>query len=327
MYCVEIYKSMRQYLHSSAPPKIDNVQDYNVVHAAATSAPVMFVNKLPCFITIVQEGRWSGKSKQVGVVSPLKTFELASNSVLDGDLFHFLYEVKGALFFACRSCNITKSHGPVMIGNISVYPGVYRRDISAGGDLSSINIRNLLPWPIIVSSANNKPVAFVEKNTTLGDPNAHGNITISPSVYYDNNNMGINIGTMFKVYIDNNNNVMGLPSPVPSVVPLYSFIIRDANDNEILIGNTGPIIDKSIGTGTNAKITFQQQTGRAIYRIGDDMPLDSIPPEGVGVRAKNAKGTDYVRANLIYNTKTRSTNTIARHPKLSGNNVVNGLYL
>lgn len=306
------------------------------IDAYIQGSPVILVNKLPVDIVVIHEN--ARESKIIGTLLAHQTLSIAdniNNLIRDGDILHFKYmNLRSTkMEFVCPSHSVTKRHSNINVGTPMSYPGIYKRDISPGGDLSSINIHNLLPWPIIISKKQ-KPLMIIEANSDLGNPNNHGNLTISPSIYYDNYNMGINIGTKFDVSIDNRSGLLSFDKS-KSTIDLYSFEITDVNDNEIFIGGVSPIIGASVNTGTNNYIHQRQHIGRAIYRFGDDIDLEDIPPEGVSIKskAKNARGTDIKRTGLggsgssdksVY---ARSTNPMSRHQQLSGRNTVNGLYL
>lgn len=319
---VKYYKRLTQQPSDIIARNIDAYNEGN---------PVVLVNKLPIDIVVIHEN--AQESKIIGTLLAHQTLNIADSTIIDGDILHFKYmNLKTiSLAFVCPSHSVTKRHSTINVGTSMSYPGIYKRDISLGGDLSSINIHNLLPWPIIISKKE-KPLMIIEANSDLGDPNNHGNLTISPYIYYDNYGMGINIGTKFDVSIDNRYGMLGNKP----TIELYSFEISDINDNEIFIGGVSPIICASVNTGTQKSINYihqKQQIGRAIYRFGDDIDLEDIPPEGVGIRAKNARGTDIKRTSLggsgssdksVY---SRSTNPMSRYKQLSGRNTVNGLYL
>ena len=47
------------------------------------------------------------------------------------------------------------------------------------------------------------PIVYVERNCRFRKLKHHGDLTVSPSVYFDNLNQGLKLGTKFDVFIDN----------------------------------------------------------------------------------------------------------------------------
>jgi hypothetical protein len=104
---------------------------------------------------------------------------------------------------------------------------------------------------------------------------------------------------------------------------LFSFTINDIDEDRIIIGVVSSVIDRSIMTGVNSK-----NSGRAIYRLGNDDPYGKTPiftPGRNSVYAFNekyGKGTDKHRNT--FGSNERSTVETARYKQLSGANVLRG---
>lgn len=293
--------------------------------------PVVFINNLPLDVLIIQESSSVDHSLKVisnnlpppidfvinnisNIVGIVKGSQgkltLNSKNVKDGDIFYFKNTAN--TMFVCPSYRIVKRHGNVLIGSVSTFTGTFKRDISAGGDLSSVNFRNLLPWPLLIKTKG-KVVAYVDQNVDLGSPNHHGDLTVSPSVYYDNLNQGVNIGTHFDVYI-----VFNKGNKLMKEVFFLSFIIHDNDVHDIFIGNVTSQIDKKNLTDVNSDISDYNgnYSGRAIYRLGGDFQR---------IIEKNStsncsQGIDKNR-NTLYHRNIRSTVPLARYMKVSGENV------
>jgi hypothetical protein len=268
---------MYTHLDNQSSDKLCNIIDQN-----RFGQPIIFINKLPINITVIQEKVYSHAIINAGILPSLGNLSLAYDR------------------HVCISYNMTKRQTPVVVGNVTAYPNIYRRDIIAGGDLSSINVHNLLCFPIVVGK-NGKPIMEIQENVFLGDPLEHGNVTIAPTVSYDNFNLGINIGDQFDIYIDNR--LKCLPSIQSQFIKLYSFIINDINENDIFVGYAGSLVSANTKTGASVGFNLKQGTGNAIYRIGpNNIRRDQIPNEGIGIKPKNFK-------------------TLARNLQLSGGNV------
>lgn len=283
-------------------------------------SPLRLNNKLPVEVYVMQES-YKGQFN-VGSIKPGESLFLRDDSVSDGDILHFLYtpqyKSKGSYNHISPSHSVTKRHGTILIGTISSYTQTYRRDISPGGDVSSINVHNMLPWNLVIAIGA-KPVMYIQKNYELDNPRYNGDITVSPSVYYDNLNQGIKLGTKFDVYA----NLDGVEPTVDLSKNkyLYSFVLNDTDQDRIIIGVISSVIDQSRMTGVNSK-----NSGRAIYRLGSEESTEPkfVPGEHTfyAFNAKNGAGTDKKRATI--NSNVRSTNPSARHKMLSGNNVITG---
>jgi hypothetical protein len=307
---------------------------------ADTKQYIKLINKLPVDIAVVQET--IGKNINIesapiyrGVLKSKSVLEINYNELTDGDLLHFIDPNSKDIKFICRSYDVTKRHGDILVGNVASYTETYKRDISAGGDISSINIHNLLGWPVVITTgrtggsiAGNNDIyniINVQANINLQNPRYHGDLTMSPSSYFDNLNQGINIGTTFEVYASINN----------MSHHLYSFTINDNNEDRIFIGITSAIIDQSELTGISGSYMLapQNTTGRAIYRLGSserDLSKPNFLPgqlPNYAFDAKNSNNTDKLRNTINNNSKNRSTVPLARYKDLSGRNVISGFYL
>ena len=333
------YDDITSYPSDKLSRDIDNFN--SKIHDSLT-----FINKLPVHIKVIQEPIGENINVQDriidrGILYAKNTLKVPYNEIIDGDLFHFIDPHSGK--FICRSYSVTKRHGTVLVGNVAAYSETYKRDISAGGDLSSVNIHNLLPWPIIITVGptggsvgtpdivsplrESSSILKIQANVDLNNPKYHGDITVSPSVYFDNLNQGINIGTQFEVYISiPSSNGEGLTQH------LYTFTINDNNEDRIFIGIVSPIIDQSELTGISGDYMLapRNTTGRAIYRLGkkerDMSKPDFFPGElNYAFNAKNASRTDNLRTT--FDSNIRSTVPLARYKKLSGVDVISGIYL
>lgn len=284
--------------------------------------PVVLVNNLPIDIFVTQDLVNLNKTLYVGKIPAHGTLKLPYNSVTDGDVFRFEYS--GSIinnmelpkrYFVCPSHSITKRHGSIIIGTVSSYAATFRRDIMASNDIASINMHNMLPWPVLIT-IDEKPIIYLQGNIDLENKYYHGDLTTSPSVYYDNFNMGIKLDTIFKakVNIENKN--------PPVWIDLYSFIIGDKDLSEIFIGMTSTLIDKKIFTSTTPGKYPQNTTGSSIYRLGT-IELDKTGARGkqMSLIPKNFPPEDKNRTNFIYPSQ-RSTVPYARYKQLSNGNVI-----
>jgi hypothetical protein len=281
-------------------------------------SPLRLNNKLPVEVHVFQES-YRGKFN-VGSIKPAESLFLRDDSISDGDVLHFLYKPQSSSSYShiCPSHSVTKRHGTILIGTVSSYTKTYRRDISPGGDVNSINVHNMLPWDLVVAIAG-KPVMYVQKNRELNNPRYNGDITVSPSVYFDDIRRGVNIGTKFDIFANLEGNEPSVDLTKNKF--LYSFVLNDIDQDRIIVGVVSPVIDQSRMTGINSK-----NSGKALYRLGN---IDKVEPVFVpgertfyAFNAKNGPGTDKKRATLGSNV--RSTNPLARHKMLSGNNVITG---
>lgn len=291
--------------------------------------PTVLVNKLPVDITVILEKRWSDLILNAGILRAKGNLSIPYNRIEDGDLLHFLDENKK---FITKSHRVTKRTGKILVGNVSVNTKTYKRDIHPGADLSSVNMHNMLPWPLAIymstgtkNHGSKTPAVLLDPNTLLGDPNHHGDKTMTPSVYFDNLGFGINIGTIFNVVA-----VMRNKKPdelsVKKMVYLFSFKITSTDNADIFIGDVNPIIGESNFTDVSPPLHEKNTTGRAIYRLGESQ--DSMGnvgniyfPDGKRtITSKNYAGFDKNR-NTINTRNDYSTVPSAKYKMLSGNNV------
>jgi len=251
--------------------------------------PVTLKNSLPFHIVVFQERddlSYSG-SRRLSQLRPNESIEVTPGVIKTGDLLHFMYfgpSVKSQGHFVTPSILVRKHLGIINIGSVVSAQGGYNRDIHPNGDISSVRIHNMLPWPLYISH-NNKRVGFVGGNRTLGTKE-HGNMLASPAIYFDNGNMGLKLGDKFQIFVDNS-----LAPEIPRY--LYSFSVVDRNVSEIFIGQGSTETDSS------------HKPENYAYNLG----LSHFP------RTHNALGTDLHRqkGNRI---------PIAKYRALSGNNVV-----
>ena len=281
-------------------------------------SPLRLNNKLPVEVQVFQES-YKGKFN-VGSIRPTESLFLRDDSISDGDVLHFLYKPQNSSLYShiCPSHSVTKRHGTILIGTVSSYTKTYRRDMSPGGDVNSINVHNMLPWELVVAIAG-KPVMYIQKNRELNNPRYNGDITVSPSVYFDDIRRGVNIGTKFDIYANLDGNEPSVDLTKNKF--LYSFVLNDIDQDRIIVGVVSPVIDQSRMTGINSK-----NSGKALYRLGNTDKVEPIFVPGertfYAFNAKNGPGTDKKRATLGSNVI--STNPLARHKMLSGNNVITG---
>lgn len=288
-------------------------------------SPIKVLSKLPVKIYVtVQRGL---KVVMETTIESRNYVFLPYDKIENGDLINFYYDPTGKndgnfdnLRHVAPTHSITTRHGTILVGNVSSVNKTYKRDISPGRDLSSINVHNMLPWDLTILKGV-KPVMYVQKNQNLDNVKYNGNITISPSVYYDDLNQGVDIGTSFNVYA---NTKFGKPTmDINKLTYLFSFTINDIDEDRIIIGVVSSVIDRSIMTGVNSK-----NSGRAIYRLGNDDPYGKTPiftPGRNSVYAFNekyGKGTDKHRNT--FGSNERSTVETARYKQLSGANVLRG---
>lgn len=291
--------------------------------------PVKLLNKLPINVyAVVQRGL---KFVSQTHVSPRGEAMLPYEDIEDGDLISFYYNPSGGddsnaiekdkLMHVCPSHSITKRHGTILIGNVSSYVQTYKRDISPGGDLSSINVHNMLPWDMTITKGNRIAI-FLQGNRNLDDFQYNGNIAVSPSVYYDNLNQGVDVGTVFSVYA--NTSFSAPTTDLNKLTYLFSFTINDTDEDRVIIGVVSSVIDKSTMTGLNSK-----NSGRAIYRLGNNEPgQNSVAQFTPGRNTEYAfhdkygKGTDKHRNT--FGSEKRSTVETARYKQLSGANLLRG---
>lgn len=293
--------------------------------------PIKLINKLPVKVyAVVQRGL---KFVMQTEIEPRGETLIPYENIEDADLISFYYNPLGkndvsiiekdGLRHVCPTHSITKRHGTILVGNVSSYVQTYKRDISPGGDLSSINVHNMLPWDLTITKGEGGRVAmFVQKNTNLDDFRYNGNIAISPSVYYDNLNQGVDVGTKFNVYA--NTSFSNPTTDINKLDYLFSFTINDIDEDRVIIGVVSSVIDKSVMTGINSK-----NSGRAIYRLGSNEPGQNdvakfIPGRNTqyAFHDKYGRGTDKHRNS--FGSDKRSTVETARYKQLSGANVLYG---
>jgi hypothetical protein len=163
---------------------------------------------------------------------------------------------------------------------------------------------------------------YIQSNRNLDSFTYNGNISVSPSVYYDDLNQGVDVGTKFSVYA---NTAFSKPTnDINKLTYLYSFTINDIDEDRIIIGVISSVIDKSNMTGLDSK-----NSGRAIYRLGKDEPAYNDTPTFTSGRGtqyafndKYGKGTDKHRNT--FGSDKRSTVETARYKQLSGANILKG---
>jgi hypothetical protein len=288
--------------------------------------PVVLINKLPIEIFVTQDLINFNKTLFVGKIAAHGTLKLPYNSVTDGDTFRFEY--CGSFYnnielpkrcFVCPSHSVTKRHGSIIIGTVSSYAATFRRDIMASNDIASINMHNMLPWPVMIT-IDEKPIIYLQGNIDLENKYYHGDLTTSPSVYYDNFNMGIKLDTIFKAKVNIKNK--NPKESKDSWLDLYSFCIGDKDLSEIFIGMTSTLIDKKLLTSTTPGKYPQNTTGTSIYRLGM-VELDKTGSRGktLSLIPKNFPPEDKNRTNFIYPSQ-RSTVPYARYKQLSNGNII-----
>ena len=307
----------------------------------------------------------------IGIIKPHSSITIPYNASQDNDILHFKYDVNFVdrsvhnptktfsqtidpalerasnskiilsnsgeipqnLSFVCPSIDVVKRFGNIIIGGIVSFTKTFKRDIHPGGDISSINIHNMLPWPLNIYM-DGKKVMVIDRNHDLGTIH-HGDLTQSPVVYFDNWNRGLNIGTRFDIYIIRND-------LKESINPLYlsTFVISDTNQDHIFIGQPSNQIDDSSITGANTRNAIINGTGQAIYRIGDINPLNKsmiynkvegintnnrkymiTEATSIGVMPKNYNPSNKYRTPMD-NRSSHGTVPTARYGMLSGNNMI-----
>ena len=267
---------------------------------ATVGRTVKIKNMLPIDVIIIQERPHPHFIRELTTIPAKKILEIEYDNIRDKDILHFQYIVdsQGKKEFACPSIEYRSHHGSIAIGSIASSNGGYKRDIHPNGDVSSIRIWNTLPFPIIVYH-NDRKVGFIHSNDTLGREDYHGNILASPNIYFDNGNMGLHLGDVFQLKIDNSSNPR-----IPE--DLYGFSLNDRNISEIMIGQGSVEIDDKVKPETH------------IYRLGvDGKSITSRLRGDYFPRTHNAKGTDFHRSSM----KT-SRVPVARYKSLSGSNVL-----
>lgn len=316
---------MRPYHITSYNRLNDQTQDIEAkrIDKMIENIPFTIVNKLPVDIIVTQESGYT-----LPLIKPVQNLLPSLNSITlstarDGDVLHFQYFNfnEKSLKFVCPSHIISKRTGRLYVGNVSSYTKTYKRDTHPGGDISSINVHNLLPWDIyLYKNDDHHPSILVQSNSdNLEIERYRGDLTMSPMVYYDNRNMGLHIGTKFRVYASIN---------PKAPTKLYDFYISDIDEDHILIGDVSPQIDEHTSTGANPQIYTVMHTGAAIYRMSNPIPI-SFPggiTGGAQIRGKNIPGYDMHRVT-IHNLDKTSTIPTARFKKLSGENVICSQYL
>ena len=250
--------------------------------------PVVLTNALPVHVIVTQERLHPRSTNTLGQLKPHGTMEIDQGVLQGGDLLHFQHgNDHGENHFVTPSMEYRPHHGSITVGSIAASNGGWNRDIHPNGDISSIRMRNMLPWPIFVYH-NNRKVGWIQPNKNLGS-DEHGNVLAAPFIYFDDGNMGLKLGDTFQLRIDNSK-VRGVPEK------LYSFALTDRNISEIMIGQGNVEIGQSVKPSSFG------------YRLGSN---DMFP------RTHNAVGTDDHRSSFH-----RSRVPVARHKVLSGANVV-----
>jgi len=302
-----------------------------VVDDYLEGSPIKVVNKLPVKVyAVVQRGLAFVIQFDL---EPRGSTLLGWNDIQDADLISFYYNPSGkddttainkdGLRHVCPTHSITKRHGTILVGNVSSYVQTYKRDVSPNSDLSSINVHNMLPWDLtITKSGSNRVVMYVQGNRSLDSFTYNGDITVSPSVYYDDFNQGVDVGTSFSIYA--NTKFSQPTTDINKLTYLYSFTINDIDEDRIIVGVISSVIDKSNMTGVDSK-----NSGKSIYRLGNNEPAYNDTPTFIPGRQtyyafdqKYGKGTDKHRNSL--NSNVRSTVQTARYKQLSGANILRG---
>jgi len=250
--------------------------------------PVVLKNALPVHVIVTQERKHPDMINELGQLEPHGTMQVQPGVLQGGDLLHFKYgNETGCNYFVTPSMEYREHQGNITVGSIAASHGGWKRDIHPNGDVSSIRIRNMLPWPLFVYHNGNQ-VAWVQQNQSLGT-SEHGNVLAAPYIYFDNGNMGLKLGDTFELRIDNRGE-----RDVPT--KLYGFALHDRNIAEIIVGQG------------NVEIGRSEKPSNFGYRLG---------PGGMFPRTHNAVGTDVPRSSL-----PRSRVPAARHKVLSGSNVM-----
>lgn len=319
-------------------------------------------NCLPVSVFVVCEERMNGKIHPIGLAQECSMFTISDElGVNDGDILIFLSKDQRSVI--SPSHRVVKRNGTIIIGGVSSHTNTFKRDYHPNGDVSSINIYNMLPWPLSislehkskpgrleqpfqgyspvrgesvrggsqlkgnlydenvnsirypVSKTEDRPVSIIEiePNTMLSNARHHGDMTVAPNVYFDDNGFGIFLGEIFQVSAMINN----------KAVRLYSFSVNDIDETNIFIGMPSVKIDQHTSTGSSH--TFR--TGTSIYRMSEKI-LPIMPggrTGGATLMGKNFPGTDMRRSSL--HSSSRSTNITARYKMISGNNSVCGTNL
>lgn len=195
-------------------------------HKIAT--PVTLKNSLPVHVTVISERPSSGSVARICELKPGGSVETDPGILRTGDLLHFKHTGSaGDSYFVAPSIAVRTHLGTITVGSVVAARNGYRRDIHPDGDVSSVKIHNMLAWPVFVSY-NGRVVAHIEANQSLGTKR-HGDMTIAPRIYFDNNNRGIKMGDKFVLTIDNSSD-RAIPSD------LYSFTMSDRNASELFVG-------------------------------------------------------------------------------------------
>jgi len=279
----------------------DNVRQR--VIDATTGISVKLKNTLPVTVIVTQERPHPHFIKELVTIPPKGLAEIRYNIIKAKDILHFQYTVDdhGTKMFVAPSMEYRVHHGQIAIGSIASSNGGYNRDIHPNGDISSVRIWNTLPWPIYIYH-NDRKAGWIHANDTLGHKDYHGNILASPNIYFDDGNMGLKLGDIFNLKIDNS----GDPN-VPE--ELYSFALHDRNISEIMIGQGAVEIDDQVKPETH------------MYRLGRDTPgKHNITSKLRGEyfpKTHNAPGTDHHRSSM-----KSSRVPVARHKTISRSNIM-----
>ena len=220
-------------------------------------------NCLPVSVFVVCEGRMDGKIRPIGLAQANSMFTIGNEiGVNDGDILIFLSQDQRSII--SPSHRVIKRTGTIIIGGVSSHTNTFKRDYHPNGDVSSINIHNMLPWALFitlehkskpgrleqpfqgyspvrggsyspvrgggargkdnlydenvnsvrfpVSKTEDRPASMIEiePNMMLGNAQHHGDMTIAPNIYFDDNGFGIFLGDIFQVSASINGKIVSL---------------------------------------------------------------------------------------------------------------------
>jgi hypothetical protein len=307
--------------------------------------PTTLINHLPVNISIFLEKKWSHKIYFIGIIKEKSTFKISFDLIEDGDLLHFKDSTQQN--FILKSHIFIRRLSSILLGNVTTSTKTFKRNVHPGADLSSVNMYNMLPFPLAIymatgNTVNNKkadqiggqttfdfgkntPAVLLDANNFLGSPEHHGDRTMAPTVYFDNLGFGINIGTIFYVFAIMREKKLNEMSTNKKVY-LYAFMINSTDNTDIFIGDISPIIGESNFTEVSPPLHEKNTTGRAIYRLGEEQ--DSMGNVGnmhfpTGERMitpKNYPPLDKPR-NSMNNHGVYATVPSAKYRDVSGKNV------
>lgn len=207
-------------------------------------------NKLPVAVKVIHERVEPPSITTLGTVGKNETLTIQARQILSKDLLHFIYTApSGKRYYACPSHEVALHLGDVIIGTVVSAQGGYNRDIHFNGDISSVRIHNMLPWPVYVSH-NGRRAMYIDRNEFLGTKE-HGDLLAVPSVYFDNSNMGLKINDLLKIEIDNR-----ITPEIP--IEWATFEVGDRYISEIFIGQN----TTQVGSHIKPELYF--------YRLGTD---------------------------------------------------------